>query len=96
MTTPGPGGAAHGPHRASRPSPAHVHDRHLRRFLADSTPVAAGGRAILLQIADQPVVLDAWMILALTGAASGVVLVVTALSLPVLLRAMRPDGLRTE
>ena len=44
-----------GPHRASRPPAARVHDRHLRRFLADSTPVAAGGRAILLQIAD-PVV----------------------------------------
>ncbi|WP_081612337.1 oxygenase MpaB family protein [Curtobacterium flaccumfaciens] len=55
MTTPRPGGSARDPHRASRPSPAHVHDRHLRRFLADSTPVAAGGRAILLQIAD-PVV----------------------------------------
>ncbi|MFJ7288937.1 oxygenase MpaB family protein [Curtobacterium sp. AB451] len=32
-----------------------VPERDLRRFLADSTPVAAGGRAILLQIAD-PVV----------------------------------------
>ncbi len=39
----------------SRPSSGRVHDRSLRRFLADSTPVAAGGRAILLQIAD-PVV----------------------------------------
>ncbi|WP_165901131.1 MULTISPECIES: oxygenase MpaB family protein [unclassified Curtobacterium] len=39
----------------SRPSFGRVHDRSLRRFLADSTPVAAGGRAILLQIAD-PVV----------------------------------------
>lgn len=55
MTTPRPGGATHEPHRASRPSAGRVHDRHLRRFLADSTPVAAGGRAILLQIAD-PVV----------------------------------------
>ena len=36
------------------------------------------------------------MIVALTGAAAAVVLVVTALSMPVLLRAMRPDGLRTE
>ena len=52
--------------------------------------------SLLLQIANQPVVLDGWMILALTGAAAGVVLLVTALSLPVLLRAMRPDGLRTE
>jgi len=38
--------------RASRPS---RRERDLRRRLADSTPVAAGGRAILLQIAD-PVV----------------------------------------
>ena len=37
---------------ASRPSSGRVHDRSLRRFLGDSTPVAAGGRAILLQIAD--------------------------------------------
>jgi uncharacterized protein (DUF2236 family) len=42
-------------HRASRPPSGRVADRDLRRFLADSTPVAAGGRAILLQIAD-PVV----------------------------------------
>ncbi len=39
----------------SRQQHGRVHDRDLRRFLADSTPVAAGGRAILLQIAD-PVV----------------------------------------
>lgn len=39
--------------RASRPSRGR--DRVLDRFLADSTPVVAGGRAILLQIAD-PVV----------------------------------------
>ncbi len=43
------------PHRASRPTAGRVQDPDLRRFLADSTPVAAGGRAILLQIAD-PVV----------------------------------------
>jgi uncharacterized protein (DUF2236 family) len=42
-------------HRASSPPSGRVADRDLRRFLADSTPVAAGGRAILLQIAD-PVV----------------------------------------
>lgn len=49
------GGAEHDPHRPSRPVPGRVADRDLRRFLADSTPVAAGGLAILLQIAD-PVV----------------------------------------
>ena len=52
--------------------------------------------SLLLRIANEPVVLDGWMIAALTGAAAGVVLIVTALSVPVLLRAMRPDGLRTE
>ena len=52
--------------------------------------------ALLLQIANQPVALDGWMILALTGAAAAVVLLVTGLSMPVLFRAMRPDGLRTE
>jgi hypothetical protein len=52
--------------------------------------------SLLLQIANQAVVLDGWMILALTGAAAAVVVLVTALSMPVLLRAMRPDGLRTE
>jgi uncharacterized protein (DUF2236 family) len=47
------GGAAHDRHRASRP--ADGRDPDLVRYLADSTPVLAGGRAILLQIAD-PVV----------------------------------------
>ena len=58
MTDRRTGGAARDVRRASRPSPGHPHgdrDPALRRFLADSTPVAAGGRAILLQIAD-PVV----------------------------------------
>ncbi|MFJ3032855.1 oxygenase MpaB family protein [Curtobacterium pusillum] len=55
MTTRRPGGTMPDAHRASRPPSGRVADRDLRRFLADSTPVAAGGRAILLQIAD-PVV----------------------------------------
>ncbi|MBA8989017.1 uncharacterized protein (DUF2236 family) [Curtobacterium pusillum] len=49
------GGTAPDRHRASSPAAGRVADRDLRRFLADSTPVVAGGRAILLQIAD-PVV----------------------------------------
>jgi uncharacterized protein (DUF2236 family) len=57
------GGPAHDVPAASRPSRGgdarltrdRRRDRDLRRFLADSTPVVAGGRAILLQIAD-PVV----------------------------------------
>ncbi|QKS21788.1 DUF2236 domain-containing protein [Curtobacterium sp. Csp1] len=55
MTGRRPGGTAHDRWRASRPTPGRVADRALRDWLADSTPVAAGGRAILLQIAD-PVV----------------------------------------
>ncbi|MDY1005398.1 oxygenase MpaB family protein [Curtobacterium sp. CFBP9011] len=58
MTDRRTGGSARDVRRASRPSPGHHHgdrDPALGRFLADSTPVAAGGRAILLQIAD-PVV----------------------------------------
>lgn len=58
MTDRRTGGPARDVRRASRPFPGHHHgdrDPALRRFLADSTPVAAGGRAILLQIAD-PVV----------------------------------------
>ncbi|WP_058741268.1 oxygenase MpaB family protein [Curtobacterium citreum] len=55
MTGRRPGGTAHDRWRASRPTPGRVADRGLRDWLADSTPVAAGGRAILLQIAD-PVV----------------------------------------
>jgi hypothetical protein len=35
-------------------------------------------------------------LLSMTGIGAGVVLLVTALSLPPLLRLMRPDGLRTE
>ncbi|MFJ2978455.1 oxygenase MpaB family protein [Curtobacterium sp. NPDC087082] len=49
------GGTGPGPRRPSSPSSGGVPERDLRRFLADSTPVAAGGRAILLQVAD-PVV----------------------------------------
>ncbi|HYI17807.1 MAG TPA: FtsX-like permease family protein [Solirubrobacteraceae bacterium] len=51
---------------------------------------------LLLRIASEPVVLDVWMIALLAGAAAAVVVLVTALSVPVLLRSMRPTGLRTE
>lgn len=53
MTSDETGGPAADARRASRA--ARGDDRDLARFLADSTPVLAGGRAILLQIAD-PVV----------------------------------------
>ncbi|WP_411083035.1 ABC transporter permease [Streptomyces sp. cmx-18-6] len=39
---------------------------------------------------------DWWLFLPLTGIGAGLILLVTALSLPSLWRLMRPDGLRTE
>jgi hypothetical protein len=53
---------------------------------------ATGGRR---RRAD-PVVVDVWMIAPMTGAAGAVVALVTGLSLPVMLRSMRPEGLRAE
>lgn len=60
--------------------------------------VVAGGAlgAVLMEVADQPVRLDVAAIAGLAGAGAGVVLLVTALSLPALWRSTRPDGLRTE
>ncbi|MFF4587103.1 ABC transporter permease [Streptomyces sp. NPDC001388] len=52
--------------------------------------------AILLKMADAAVGVDWSSVLAMTGCAAAVVLLVTLLSLPPLLRLMRPEGLRTE
>jgi hypothetical protein len=52
--------------------------------------------AVLLRMAGAAVGIDWSSVLAMTGIGAGVVLVVTLLSLPPLLRLMRPDGLRTE
>ncbi|MGV9455672.1 ABC transporter permease [Streptomyces sp. NPDC003635] len=52
--------------------------------------------AVLLRMTATPVRVDWGSLLSMTGAAAGVVLAVTLLSLPPLLRLMRPDGLRTE
>ncbi|MFF7329987.1 FtsX-like permease family protein [Streptomyces sp. NPDC008150] len=52
--------------------------------------------AVLLRMADERVSVDWASVLAMTGIGAGVVLAVTLLSLPPLLRLMRPDGLRTE
>ncbi|MFG2604402.1 ABC transporter permease [Streptomyces sp. NPDC048514] len=52
--------------------------------------------AVLLKMAGATVGVDWPGVLAMTGAGAVVVLVVTLLSLPPLLRLMRPDGLRTE
>lgn len=51
---------------------------------------------VLLKMTDTAVRVDWPSVLSMTGVGAGVVLVVTLLSLPPLLRLMRPDGLRTE
>ncbi|QIJ64486.1 ABC transporter permease [Streptomyces sp. JB150] len=51
---------------------------------------------VLLKMTDTAVRVDWASVLAMTGMGAGVVLVVTLLSMPPLIRLMRPDGLRTE
>ncbi|MFF3498956.1 ABC transporter permease [Streptomyces sp. NPDC003247] len=52
--------------------------------------------AVLLRMTDTPVGVDWASVLAMAGCGAAVVLLVTLLSLPPLVRLMRPDGLRTE
>ncbi|MEU6671924.1 FtsX-like permease family protein [Streptomyces sp. NPDC046727] len=66
----------------------------LGLVLASVVGVTLG--VVLLKMADTPVTVDWASVLALTGAGAAVVLTVTALSLPPLVRLMRPEGLRTE
>ncbi|MFE3657910.1 ABC transporter permease [Streptomyces sp. NPDC059165] len=61
-----------------------------------STLVGLGLGTVLLKMASVPVGVDWLSVASMTGIGAGVVLVVTLLSLPPLLRLMRPDGLRTE
>ncbi|MEV7287204.1 FtsX-like permease family protein [Streptomyces sp. NPDC093252] len=63
-------------------------------ILANAVGLTLG--AILLRMSDTGVGVDWVSVLTMTGIGAGVVLAVTALSLPPLLRLMRPDGLRTE
>ncbi|MFD9320599.1 ABC transporter permease [Streptomyces sp. NPDC060053] len=51
---------------------------------------------VLLRMTDTPVGVDWASVLAMTGCGAAVVLLVTLLSLPPLLKLLRPDGLRTE
>ncbi|MER6351581.1 FtsX-like permease family protein [Streptomyces sp. NPDC001634] len=51
---------------------------------------------VLLKMTGQTVSVDWPGVLVMTGIGAGIVLAVTLLSLPPLLRLMRPDGLRTE
>ncbi|MEU2913703.1 ABC transporter permease [Streptomyces massasporeus] len=66
----------------------------LGLLLAATVGIALG--AVLLRMTDTAVRVDWPSVLSMTGIGAGVVLVVTLLSLPPLLRLMRPDGLRTE
>ncbi|AKH84528.1 membrane protein [Streptomyces sp. CNQ-509] len=51
---------------------------------------------VLLRMTATPVAVDWTSVLLMAGAGAGVVAAVTALSMPLLIRLMRPDGLRTE
>ncbi|GAP49760.1 integral membrane protein [Streptomyces azureus] len=64
--------------------------------LVVATAVGLTLGAVLLKMTDQPLGVDWASVLSMTGIGAGVVLVVTLLSLPPLLKLMRPDGLRTE
>ncbi|MCH5672908.1 FtsX-like permease family protein [Streptomyces gilvus] len=52
--------------------------------------------AVLLRMTGETVTVDWTSVLSMTAIGAGVVLAVTVLSLPPLLRLMRPEGLRTE
>ncbi|MFF4030057.1 ABC transporter permease [Streptomyces sviceus] len=66
----------------------------LGLLLASAVGLTLG--AVLLKMTNTAVRVDWPSVLSMTGVGAGVVLVVTLLSLPPLLRLMRPDGLRTE
>ncbi|MDN0195476.1 FtsX-like permease family protein [Streptomyces sp. S.PNR 29] len=66
----------------------------LGLLLASTVGVTLG--AVLLRMTDTSVRVDWTSVLSMTGVGAAVVLAVTLLSLPPLLRMMRPDGLRTE
>ncbi|MEU4097361.1 FtsX-like permease family protein [Streptomyces sp. NPDC026673] len=62
--------------------------------LASAVGLALG--AVLLRMVDASVTVDWPGVAAVSGVSAAVVLLVTALSLPALVRMARPDGLRTE
>jgi ABC-type antimicrobial peptide transport system permease subunit len=66
----------------------------LGLLLASAVGLALG--TVLLKMTATAVSVDWASVAAMTGIGAGVVLVVTLLSLPPLLRLVRPDGLRTE
>ncbi|WP_405669807.1 ABC transporter permease [Streptomyces sp. NBC_01530] len=64
--------------------------------LALATAVGLTLGAVLLKMTHKAVDVDWASVLSMTGIGAAVTLLVTVLSLPPLLRLMRPDGLRTE
>ncbi|MFH9421412.1 FtsX-like permease family protein [Streptomyces sp. NPDC017529] len=64
--------------------------------LALAVGCGLGLGVLLLHLVNRPVLPDWTGIAVLTGTAGAVILAVTALSLPLLWRLMRPEGLRTE
>jgi FtsX-like permease family len=66
----------------------------LGLLLATTVGVTLG--AVLLKMTRTPVTMDWASVLTMTGVGAAVVGMVTLLSLPPLLRMMRPAGLRTE
>jgi hypothetical protein len=66
----------------------------LGLVLATTVGVTLG--SVLLKMTRRPVTMDWTSVLTMTGVGAAVVGVVTLLSLPPLLRMMRPEGLRTE
>ncbi|MFE3267274.1 ABC transporter permease [Streptomyces sp. NPDC059215] len=66
----------------------------LGLLLASAVGLTLG--VVLLKMTATAVSVDWWSVLSMTGIGAGVVVAVTLLSLPALLRLMRPDGLRTE
>ncbi|WP_367321054.1 ABC transporter permease [Streptomyces sp. HUAS ZL42] len=66
----------------------------LGLLLASAVGLTLG--TVLLKMTDTAVRVDWVSVLSMTGIGAGIVLTVTLLSLPPLLRLMRPDGLRTE
>ncbi|MET9695991.1 FtsX-like permease family protein [Streptomyces sp. NPDC006529] len=66
----------------------------LALVLASAVGLALG--SVLLRMTELPVVIEWDVVLAMAGAGGALILLVTLLSMPALLRMMRPDGLRTE
>ncbi|MFE9373709.1 FtsX-like permease family protein [Streptomyces sp. NPDC006711] len=64
--------------------------------LALAAAVGLGLGSVLLRMVGRPVTIDWVPAVSMVGIGAGVVLLVTALSLPPLWRLMRPEGLRTE